>query len=102
MSRKFAASAFRVVGAVGMFVLLVGGCLSQPSFRRSAESNVMVDEGRLQAHVGMLSQTLHPRDWKHVDNLEKCADYIASHFTNAGAVVESQVFEVRDRQYRNV
>jgi Zn-dependent M28 family amino/carboxypeptidase len=50
----------------------------------------------------MLSETFHPRDWEHKENLEKCADYIAMHLTNAGAVAESQVFEVEGQKYRNV
>lgn len=37
-----------------------------------------------------------------MNNLDKCADYIAMHFTNAGATTTSQVFTVRDRQYQNV
>jgi Zn-dependent M28 family amino/carboxypeptidase len=56
----------------------------------------------LKSHVGKISQTFYPRDWKHLDNLNKCADYIALHFENAGAIVELQGFTVQGSQYRNV
>jgi len=56
----------------------------------------------LKLHVSALSQTFHPRDYLHEAILTKCADYITRHFAKAGAAVESQVFEVGGRQYRNV
>lgn len=102
MRRKILLSTVRVFGAVAIIVLAVGGCVSQPTFRKNVASAESVDPARLREHVVMLSETLHPRDWKHVENLEKCADYIVSQFTEAGATVESQVFEVRGQRYRNV
>jgi Zn-dependent M28 family amino/carboxypeptidase len=50
----------------------------------------------------MLSQTLHPRNYEHVANLDKCANYIAEHFVIAGAAVDTQVFDVEGRRYQNV
>lgn len=92
----------RVVGTVVAF-LAFGGCfLAQPTFRSNPPSAVTVDPERLHAHVVMLSETLHPRDWTQVENLDRCADYIAGHLARAGAVVEEQVYEVQGRNYRNV
>lgn len=87
---------------VTIVVSVLWGFISQPTFRRNQASTTTVDTVRLKTHVGTISQTLFPRDWEHVGNLNKCADYIAMHFTKAGATVESQVFSVQGRQYRNV
>jgi hypothetical protein len=95
-------STVRILCCVAIFISVAAGCISQPTFRRNSASAIVVDGRRLRTHVGMLSQTFHPRDWEHVENLEQCADYIATHFTNAGATVESQRFNVRGRAYRNV
>ncbi|MCP3140197.1 M28 family peptidase [Pyxidicoccus sp. QH1ED-7-1] len=57
---------------------------------------------RLKAHVRMLSETFHPRDWRHPENLERAADYVADHLSRAGGHVESQRFQVDGRDYRNV
>ena len=102
MKRKIITSAIRILCTVAIVVWTVGCIIAQPTFRKNRPSAVTVDAARLKAHVGTLSEALHPRDWTHVDNLAKCADYIATHFTNAGAAVQSQVFDVEGRQYRNV
>lgn len=57
---------------------------------------------RLRAHVRMLSETFHPRDSRHPENLERAADYLAGHLARAGGHVESQRFRVDGRDYRNV
>lgn len=61
-----------------------------------------VDEDRLRAHVRMLSETFHPRDYVHPENLERAAAYIADELEKAGGRVESQPFRVDGRDYRNV
>lgn len=63
---------------------------------------VDVDVERLRAHVRMLSETFHPRDSLHPENLERAADYIADLLERAGGRVESQTFRVAGRDYRNV
>jgi hypothetical protein len=87
---------------VAIVISAIGWLIAQPTCRKNRASTVAVEPERLKAHVVTLSQALYPRDWKHVDNLDKCADYIAEHFTNAGAAVESQVFSVQGMPYRNV
>ncbi|HMP77741.1 MAG TPA: M28 family peptidase [Kiritimatiellia bacterium] len=102
MKKRFILSATRVLLAV-LLVVTVAGCLmAQPTFRRNEPSVVSVDAERLRAHVVMLSETFHPRDWLHESNLGSCADYIAGHFTNAGAIVQSQAVAAHGREYRNV
>jgi Zn-dependent M28 family amino/carboxypeptidase len=95
-------SVCRVVGAVAAIVVLAGCLVAQPTFRRNRASALRVDGDRLRAHVAMLSERCHPRDWTRVDNLDRCAEYIAGHFTNAGAKVEFQSYEVEGRRYSNV
>jgi Zn-dependent M28 family amino/carboxypeptidase len=92
----------RILCAVVVVLSVAAGCISQPTLRRNTVSALVVDPQRLNDHVVMLSETCHPRDWEHVANLERCAGYITSHFTNAGAAVEAQVFDVRGQAYRNV
>ena len=102
MVRKIIRPSARVLTAVAIVVSAVGCVISQPTFRKNRTSTVTVDADKLKAHVSTLSQDLHPRDWKHPENLDRCADYIATHFEDAGAAVTSQVFTVQGRHYRNV
>jgi acetylornithine deacetylase/succinyl-diaminopimelate desuccinylase-like protein len=92
----------RILGLTVIVVELLGWFIAQPSLRKNRPSVLTVDAARLEGHVRTLSQTFHPRDWTHPENLSKCADYIAGQFAGAGAVVESQRFEVEGREYRNV
>ena len=102
MSGKIIRSTLRISCAVGVVVMAVWWLLAQPTLRGNQLSTATVDTDRLKSHVRAISQTFYPRDWTHLDNLDKCADYMASHFADAGAAVESQVFSVQGRQYRNV
>lgn len=61
-----------------------------------------IDAHRLQAHVRMLSETLHPRSYLDTENLDKCADYIEGVFAASGGRVSRQYYTVRGRNYCNV
>lgn len=102
MKRRIIRFFVRVFASVALLVLIFACTLMQPTFRKNRASSETVDAEKLKAHVVMLSETFHPRDWSHRANMERCADYIAMHFTNAGAVVESQVIDYSGRSYRNV
>ena len=102
MQKKILKPCIRILCMVAVCVCLAGCLISQPTFRKNQTSDIEVGVDRLESHVNMLSQTLHPRDWQHVDNLTQCADYIRSHFTRAGATIESQGFDVQGQQYQNV
>ena len=95
-------SCIGILFAVLTAALITGCAVSQPTFRKSSPSAITVNPERLERHVRVLSQDFHPRDWKHVVNLDRCAEYIDMHFRNAGATTTSQVFTARDGQYRNV
>jgi len=85
---------------VAFFV--VSFLVAQPTWRTNPRSSASADPDQLRAHVVALSETFVPRDWTNPANLDKCAEYIAEHFANAGAEVEEQVFEARGSEYRNV
>lgn len=102
MSKMILLSAFRILCAVIIVVMVIWWLISQPTFRENQLSGAAIETERLKDHVSTISQTFYPRDWKSIDNLNRCADFIAMHFTNAGASVESQVFSVQGRKYRNV
>lgn len=61
-----------------------------------------VSPERLQAHVRMLSETLHPRSIDNLTNLAAAADYIHAQFAASGAAVSDQWFEDGGEKYRNV
>jgi hypothetical protein len=62
----------------------------------------VVEPERLKAHVRSLSETFHPRDFTHPENLDRAAEYLADHFKRAGGRVEFQSFHVTGKEYRNV
>ena len=75
---------------------------------RGNAAETAVDLQRLRAPVKMLSQTFVPREWKHVENLDRAADYISKELTDAGASVTEQRYPMRannenqGKTYRNV
>ena len=102
MTQRVIVSAASVLCAAAIIVSAAGCMVAQPTFRQNRPSAATVDAERLRSHVVALSDTFCPRDWEHEANLGKCADYIAAHFTNAGAVVQAQLVPAQGRQYRNV
>jgi Zn-dependent M28 family amino/carboxypeptidase len=85
-------------------ILLVGGCylVAQPSMRKNEPSDKTADQDRLRKHVVALSETFHPRDFMHPQNLNRSADYIAAEMKAAGALVEMQDYTVQGETFRNV
>ena len=102
MKRRGIVFALRVLSAVACVASVAGCLMAQPTLRRNRPSAAAVDSERLRSHVVALSVTYCPRDWEHEVNLGACADYIAAHFTNAGAVVQTQMVPAQGRKYRNV
>lgn len=76
--------------------------LAQPVPGAAPPSSVDVGQQRLREDVETLTRRFHPRDWRHADNLDRCADFIAVRFREAGADVKYQTFVVQGREYRNV
>lgn len=76
--------------------------LAQPMLGGASPSSVETCQLRLREDVETLTTRFHPRDWRHTENLDRCADFIALRFRQAGAEVEVQEFAVQERKYRNV
>jgi hypothetical protein len=102
MKFRLLKSVLRVLAAVAFVVGLGWVLLAQPTLRRNRRSNFTVDPATLRGHVEMLSQTFHPRDWRHRENLDACAQYIEERFKAAGAKVETQPFQANKRGFKNV
>ena len=102
MKKKLLKAIARVLGVVATVVFMVWVAVAQPSCGRSTPSRITVDQKFLRKHVEALAVQFSPRDWQHRENLDACADYITEHLEHAGAVVESQPFEIGRQTYRNV
>jgi hypothetical protein len=90
------------MGTVSVVVFFAWLLVAQPSCNRNQTSATRADPVKLREHVEALSTRFVPRDWQHGDNLDRCAEYIAGHFRQAGATVEFQTFTVGTREFRNV
>lgn len=85
-------------------IIFIAGCylVAQPSMRSNKPSSKKADEAQLRKHVDALSVKYHPRNSDNPENLNRCADYIYTHFKDAGATVETQYLVVDNITYRNV
>ncbi len=87
---------------VPSFLLSLYVATALPSRAHSPPSGFAVDPARLRSHVEVLSRQFHPRDYRRIWNLDRCADYIGEHFRKAGGAVSEQRYEVDGKIYRNV
>jgi Zn-dependent M28 family amino/carboxypeptidase len=87
-----------LVALFAIFILLV----VNPTRKKKTAIPFSASAARLRSHVEMLANTFRPRDYRHLDNLEKSATYIRNVFTAAGARVEDQVYSATGSTYRNV
>jgi hypothetical protein len=95
-------SALRITSV--LLILFVTGCylIAQPSMRSNEPSSKNADEVKLRQHVDAMSKDFYPRNSDHTENLNRCAEYISTHFKNAGAEVEMQDYIVDKLTYKNV
>jgi Peptidase family M28 len=97
---------FQSVLRMGVALLIVFAAIwiavAQPSCRRNQTSDRTVSPANLRKHVETLAVRFFPRSCLNPENLDRCADYIAHHFKQAGATVEFQPFRVAGMSYRNV
>jgi hypothetical protein len=95
-----------MIAGIILALLAVAGIgwllLAQPVPGGASHSSVDAGQMRLREDVATLTARYHPRDWRHTGNLDRCADFVAQRFGEAGAVVEYQEFAVQGREYRNV
>ena len=85
-------------------VTALAGLITQPVWARhgAGAATPVIDPERLRKHVVALSETFAPRDYTHVENLDRAAAYIREQFRLAGAEVSEQAFVVDNQHYRNV
>ena len=88
------------LGVLGAVAALRGRSPPEPVARACTPGQV--DPERLKAHVRTLSETFHPRDHQHPDNLERTAGYVAGALTRAGGRVSSEPYSTGGASYRNV
>ena len=99
---------FRILFGVGMalvlFWSLVGVLLTGPVVVRPQRSDLELQPSaqRLREDVEKLCSEFTPRDYKHTENLDAAAEWIAAQFRDAGLAVRFQEYEVEGRRYRNV
>lgn len=77
--------------------------ITQPGFSKSRlPDGPRAEADRLRRHVEFLTKTVHPRDFRHVDNLDSAAAYVRARFEEAGAEVSEQPYVAEGRSFRNV
>lgn len=92
----------RICGALVVVLAFIWLAIAQPSCRRNQTSDRTVNPAKLREHVDALAVRFFPRSCRNPEQLDRCADYIAHHFKQAGATVEFQPFRVAGQSYRNV
>jgi len=94
-------SLVRVLLAVAVLVIAAAALIRQPALTGLPyESRPRSSPERLRQHVDFLTVDVAPRGADQPKNLDRAAEYIATHFRQSGAAVTFQNFN-RDR-YRNV
>jgi hypothetical protein len=91
--------------AVALILLAAGVVLvlMQPVRIKTVNTPLIgVDSERLRKHVEELAVTFAPRDYHHLENLNRARAYIAAEFARTGAELSQQVFTVERHEYANV
>jgi len=92
-----------IAALILLVVVIVWFWLTQPLLLSiTSKPQPSVDSSILKAHVQKLSVDLSPRDERHIENLDRTADYIKGEFRSFGATVSEQPFRVEGRSFRNV
>jgi Zn-dependent M28 family amino/carboxypeptidase len=88
---------------VASVVAAIAVLITQPVWAgHQASASPAVEPERLRKHVTELSVTFAPRDYTHVENLDRAAAYIREQFRQAGGEITEQAFVVDSQHYRNV
>jgi peptidase M28-like protein len=99
---KILQSARRIILALLGVLFAIWFAVSQPSCRRNQSSDRTMSPAKLRDHVDALAVHFFPRSCRSPEQLDRCADYIAHHFEQAGATVEFQPVKAAGLTYRNV
>ena len=102
---KLLVSTSKIAVILFVVIILLWLILARPSFHTNKTLKKSINEINpdvLKKHVVMLSENFSPRSYKHPENLNKVADYIANSFKTSGAKLSEQLFEVYGTHYRNI
>jgi Zn-dependent M28 family amino/carboxypeptidase len=105
MISKLLASLSRIAAALTVVIGLLWLVLARPGFVHkevSKNSLQSIDAATLRQHTSMLSKDLAPRNYQHITNLNKAADYISESLRSSGGRVSEQIFEVHGAEYKNI
>lgn len=102
MKKRILKAVATVLVTVTSAVFAAWIAIAQPSCRAGAHVSAKVEHAALRKHVETLAVQFYPRDWRHHENLDACANYIAEHLEQAGAAVGFETFTLGGRAYRNV
>lgn len=94
----------RALTLLAIFILGTWLLLARPfafSFGERVEV-VSADAARLEVQTRKISAEFFPRDWRHVENLDRLADYVDQQFAQSAAVVRRQRYTVGGQNYQNV
>lgn len=94
-----------VLRIVLMLAVVFGAILvlvTNPIKRKRNVVAFSVRASRLRTHVETLASRYFPRDYEHVENLDKSASYIRDVFRAATTRVQDQEYAVNGKEYRNV
>jgi Zn-dependent M28 family amino/carboxypeptidase len=101
--RRVARMILFVLAGVLVIATVAWFSVTQPIRSSSQVSySALADRSRLERDVRLLSIDFAPRDYSHVENLDRAASYIHGQFESAGARVSEQAFDVNGRTYRNI
>jgi len=95
---------FGVTVVLVLFYCLIGILLTGPIVVRPPRLEFEVDASpaRMRQTVELLCSEFAPRDYRHPDNLDRAADWIAARFTEMGLEVSFQDYEIEEGRFRNV
>lgn len=94
----------RIVSILGLVLIVIWLALARPFVLYSdcCSAKVRADPAALERHTRKISAEFSPRDWKHVENLDRIANYISAEFSRTNSNVHFQEFVVGGSTYRNV
>jgi hypothetical protein len=93
--------AVAVAGVVGLLWLI----LARPGFSSkevSINTPHSIDTAALRKHTSVLSESMAPRSYRHLDNQNRAANYISESLSSSGGRVTEQLFKVHGAEYKNI
>jgi len=102
--KTIAKSILRICLYILLILIVIGLIITRPSFitKGSYQPNMVVNPDNLKKHVKVLSEDFMPRDYSHIENLNKAAEYISTELKSTNNHVYEQKFKAIDFEYKNI